>query len=203
MLFTRLFKSKGPDVEKRLKQTFERPPVLQTERLILRKIVPEDANDMYAYSKDSEVTRYLTWTPHRSVKETERYIKYLQKQYENGSFYDWGVVLRENNRFVGTCGYTSYEREGDALEIGYVLSRDCWGMGYAAEAARCVIQYAFERLHAGRVFAKYMEGNEASACVMRKCGMTFEATYRNSMYIKGEYKTINVYSLSREEYMAQ
>lgn len=181
-------------------KTFADPPVLETERLRLCKIVPEHAADMFEYSGDAEVTRYLTWSPHSSAKETERYIRILQKKYADGSFNDWGVVLKETGKFIGTCGYTSFDYEHNTAEVGYVLGKPYWGQGFAPEAVRRVMRYGFEVLGLDGFTAKYMEGNDASGRVMQKCGMTLDGVYRHSMYIKGEFKNIVVYRVTKEQF---
>ncbi len=180
----------------RIAATFADPPVLYTERLKLCRITEEHAADMYEYSGDPEVTKYLTWSPHASVKETERYIKLLQKKYADGSFNDWGVVLKDTGKFIGTCGYTSFDYAENTAELGYVLGKPYWGQGYAAEAVKAVMKYGYENFGLSGYTAKHMEGNDASGRVMQKCGMNFEGLYCHSMYIKGEFKNIVVYKTS-------
>ena len=183
-----------------VQETFAQPPILNTERLLLCKIVPEHAADMYEYSSDPEVTKYLTWSPHSSLKETERYINLLQKKYADGSFNDWGVIYKQTGKFIGTCGYTSFDIYKNAGEVGYVLAKDFWGQGLAAEAVRAVIDFGFKKFGLDSFFAKHMEGNDASGRVMQKCGMKFEGMFRHSMFIKGEFKNIVVYNVTKEEF---
>ena len=184
-------------------ETFAAPPVLYTERLMLCRITEDFAADMYEYSSDPEVTKYLTWSPHSSLKETERYLKVLSRKYDDGSFNDWGMVLKENGKFVGTCGYTSFDPAENTAELGYVLAKPYWGRGLAPEAVREVMRFGFERFHLDGYTAKFMEGNDASGRVMQKCGMKFEGLYRHSMYIKGEFKNIVVYRITREQFYEQ
>ena len=193
MSLSDLFRSPSKKLENSVKQVFANPPVLETPRLILKKIVPENARDMYAYASDPDITKYLTWSCHSSLKETERYIKLLQKKYDAGVFNDWGVTLKENGRFIGTCGYTSFDFDERKAEIGYVIAKDCHGHGYAPEAARRIMKFGAETFGLVGYFAKMIEGNDASMSVMKKCGMVFDGVYKNSMYIKGEYKTIIVF----------
>lgn len=199
MPFLDLFK-KDNALDAKIKDTFANPPVLETDRLLLKKILPENAEDMYEYSSDSEVTKYLTWSCHSSVKETERYIKLLQRKYTQGVFTDWGLIHKESGKFIGTCGFTSFDYQNNTAEIGYVLARPYWGMGLAAEAARCVMEFGFENFGLDGYCAKCMEGNDASMRVMQKVSMSFEGIYKNGMFIKGAYKTIIVYNVTREKY---
>lgn len=199
MPFLNVFK-KDNSLDIKIKETFANPPTLESERLKFVKISPEHAEDMYEYSCDPDVTRYLTWSCHSSVKETERYIKLLQKKYAVGAFNDWGLILKETGKFIGTCGYTSFDYENNTAEIGYVLSKDYWGMGLAAEAAKKVMEFGFDIFGLDGYFAKCIEGNDASMRVMQKVGMSFENIYKNGMFIKGAYKTIIVYNVTKEKY---
>ncbi|MEA4831065.1 MAG: GNAT family N-acetyltransferase [Oscillospiraceae bacterium] len=184
-----------------LKRIFTDIPVLDTDRLILRKISVTDAADMYEYSKNPNVTRYLTWSPHEDEEYTRRYIKYLQGQYMSGEFYDWGLELKENGKMIGTCGFTSINERDRSAEVGYVINESYWHKGYATEALKKVIAFGFDHMLLKRIEAKHIEGNDMSASVMKKCGMKLDGILRDSMYIKGEYKTIHVYSIIREEYL--
>ena len=199
MFFKRNTTYERPLSEK-VRDTFKCPPELESERLIYKKILPENAQDMYDYSKLEEVTRYLLWTPHISLVQTEKYIKLLQKKYDNGSFWDFGLNYKENGKFIGTCGITSTEDETYTVEIGYVLAPEYWGKGIATEAAMNVMRYCFETFGAKRICGKFMEGNNGSMHVMTKLGMTLEGIYRRSMYVKGDYKTIHVYEITRERF---
>ena len=202
MSILNLFSASKKDLSSLIAETFANPPILETSSLILCKISPEHATDMYEYSSDPEVTKYLTWSPHSSLKETERYVKILQKKYADGSFNDWGVILKENAKFIGTCGYTSFDYSEKTAEVGYVLAKNCWGNGYAVEAVREVMNYGIKNFGLEGFTAKYMEGNDASGRVMQKCGMKLEGLYRHSMYIKGEFKNIVVYNITKSEFLS-
>lgn len=199
MPFLDIFKNESR-LDTKIKEVFSNPPILQTKRLDLVKISPEHALDMYEYSSDPDVTKYLTWSCHSSAKETERYIKLLQKKYPTGAFTDFGLIYRDSGKFIGTCGYTSFDQETNTAEIGYVLSKDYWGQGLAAEAARCVMEFGFDTFGLDGYCAKCIEGNDASMRVMQKLGMSFEGIYKNGMFIKGSYKTIIVYNVTKEKY---
>ena len=200
MFFRRNREENTESLGERVRALFKGTPMLESERLIYKKILPENAQDMYDYSKLEEVTRYLLWTPHTGLVQKEKYIKLLQKKYENGSFWDFGLTSKEDGRFIGTCGITSFEDDTDTIEIGYVLAPEYWGKGIATEAAGTVMRYCFENLGAKKICGKFMEGNDGSMRVMIKLGMTLEGIYRRSMYVKGDYKTIHVYEITKERF---
>ncbi len=179
---------------------FSRLPELETDRLLLRRMQVSDADDMYAYAKRADVTKYLTWTPHPNHAYTVEYLQYLASRYRIGDFYDWGVTLRENGRMIGTCGFTSFDFPHNAAQVGYVLNPDYWGQGIAAEALRAVIRFGFRELALHRIEACYIEGNTRSRRVMEKVGMTYEGIRREAMRIKGEYRNIGVCAVLRDEF---
>ncbi len=191
---------KESGITEKICETFKDTPTLESDRLIYKRIVPENAQDMFDYSKCEEVTRYLLWTPHVSLTQTEKYIKLLQKKYDNGSFWDFGLTYKEDGRFIGTCGITSMDDDTRTIEIGYVLAPEYWGKELAPEAARTVMRYCFDTFGAEKICGKFMEGNNGSMRVMTKLGMTLEGIYRKSMYVKGEYKTIHVYEITKERF---
>ena len=183
-----------------LTRIFRDPPVIQTPRLTLRRMLKRDSADMYEYARDPEVSAYLLWQPHENENYTRRYLSYLQSRYRAGDFYDWAVVWREEDKMIGTCGFTHIALESNSAEIGYVLNRQFWGRGIAPEAARAVLRFAFSDLRLHRVEAHYMLGNDRSRRVMEKIGMKYEGAFRDSMFVKGNYVTVGVCSILENEY---
>lgn len=142
----------------RLSKTLRKLPILHTERLILRRMRPSDAHDMYEYACLPTVTEYLLWSPHESEEHTYRYLQMVQDLYRRGEFCDWAVTLADSGKMIGTCGYTSYDIEHRRMEVGYVLNPHYWGQGIATEAVTATIAFAFEELDMNRVEAHYMVG---------------------------------------------
>ncbi len=184
-----------------MKDFFKSIPTIHTKRLTLRKIDMSDLADMYEYSKDDEVTRFLLWESHKSIRHTAAYLKLLKKYYAKGLFYDWAVIERESGRMIGTCGFAKIDEVNRCAELGYVLNRKCWGRGYAQEAARAVMKIGFETLDLKRIEARFMTENKASARVMEKLGMRFEGVKRASLYVKGSFRDIGYYSILQEEFI--
>ena len=181
-------------------KVFKDIPILETERLILRRMLKTDADDMFEYARRSDTTRYLTWNPHPDRKYSYQYLVYLQQKYKQGEFHDWAVVLRDSGKMIGTCGFTRFDFTNDSAEVGYVINPDFHGNGYATEALRRVMRFGFDYLELHRIEAKYMDGNAASRRVMEKCGMTFEGIRRESLFIKGGFVDVGTCAILRGEY---
>ena len=178
---------------------FSDMPSITTERLVLRRMAVGDCYDMYEYASNAEVTRFLTWSPHPDLEYTKEYLQYIVNHYKLGDFYDWAVVLKRENKMIGTCGFTRFHMQHDCGEIGYVINPSYRGQGLACEAVRAVMAFGLERLGLHPIEAKYIDGNEASRRVMEKAGMTFEGVRREGMLIKGRYRDIGVCSVLRED----
>lgn len=181
-------------------RVFRNIPVLETERLVLRKMQKTDADDMYDYARRAETTEYLMWNPHPNRKFSYQYLVYLNQRYKQGEFYDWALEYRDSGKMIGTCGFTRFDQSNSAAEVGYVINPDYRGRGLATEALRRVIRFGFDYLELHRIEAKYMDGNDASRRVMEKCGMVFEGMRRESLYVKDRFVSVGVCAILRPEY---
>ncbi len=179
---------------------FLKNPSYETNRLILRKLSPKDAEDMYAYASRRETSKYLLWEPHPSPLYTADLIRFLQKEYQIGKYSDFAIILKENGKMIGTVGFTSYDEKHSVAELGYVISPDYWHRGIATEALKAILSIAFHELKVQRAEAKYMPENVYSRSVMEKCGMTYEGTARGRMLVKGVRRDIAYCSILREEF---
>jgi ribosomal-protein-alanine N-acetyltransferase len=173
-------------------------PTLETERLILRKMVLNDAEAVFAYASNSEVSRYTLWETHRSIEDSRAFLEFATQKYENGGEPDWGIVYRGNGCLVGACGLVNWEAEHARAEVGFVLSREYWGRGLMSEAVRAILRFGFERMNLNRIEARCIAETAASARVMEKAGMVYEGTLRQREYIKGAYRDIKLYAILKK-----
>lgn len=152
------------------------PPIIETERLVLRPPRMEDAEAIFnSYASDEEVTRYLVWRPHTSIAETEEFLGRVVAFPEDGSRLTWALTLRGDDTLRGMIELRPH---GHKADVGYVLARPFWGRGYTTEALRAVLDYAFSNPAMYRVWAVCDAENVASARVMEKAGMSFEGIFR-------------------------
>lgn len=180
---------------------FARLPELETPRLILRKMTMNDAQDMYNYSRDPEVSRHVLWDAHRSVQESRAYLRYIMRQYRNNEPSSWGIELKETGQLVGTIGYMWWNRDNRSAEVGYSLSRAQWNKGLMTEALREVIRFGFDDMHLHRIEAQHETTNPASGRVMEKVGMQKEGVLRGRLYNKGKYVDVTLYAILRGDPM--
>ena len=181
---------------------FSNFPTLETERLILRKLRLEDAKDLFEYASDKEVTKYVTWEPHKSIEDSINLIKFTHERYEKREGIIWGIVCKENKKVIGTCDISPVTKHFRA-EIAYALSRDYWGKGIMTEAVKEAIKFGFEKTNLNRIYAFSFPENVGSYTVMEKVGMKYEGLIREYMYIKGKFQDLKLYSILKREYLEQ
>lgn len=149
---------------------------IQTERLTLCKPIMEDARVIFeTWAQDPEVTRTLTWLPHESIDVTRSVLTRMIDAWEHGTRYTYMIFEKETNQ---AAGMIEIRVEGHKAEIGYVLAKSHWGKGYMTEAARALVDWAFQQPGIYRVYATTGVTNIGSQRVMEKIGMTREGLMR-------------------------
>ena len=147
--------------------------VLETERLQLRYFVPEDAVALEAVLGDPLAMEWYTAPFNREGVAT--WIKRNRERYEREGHGLWAMILKASRELIGDCGCVMQEVDGkQEMEIAYHVRRDLWGHGYAPEAARACMDYAFKKLGAKRVISMIRPGNRNSIRVAEKNGLTCE-----------------------------
>ena len=178
---------------------FRRLPTLETRDLLLRPMEMRDARDVYAWSSDPEVARYVLWEPHRNLSDTRGYLRWMRWQYRHGSPASWGIVLRSSGQVIGTIGFMWVSVENHTAEVGYSLGREHWNRGYMTQALAAVIQSAFPALALRRIEAQRDARNPASGRVLEKCGFEQEGVLRSRLFNKGEQIDLVMYSILRAQ----
>lgn len=181
-------------------EIFSHLPTLITPRLLLRPARMSDAEDMYEYSRDSEVARHVLWDAHTSIHQTRGYLRYLIRQYRSAAPSTFVIVLRESGRVIGTIGFMWIQTDNRSAEIGYSLSRAHWNHGYMTEALREVLDFGFTHLNLNRIEAQHECDNPASGHVMRHVGMQREGTLRQRVYNKGRFVDVDLYAILRRDF---
>lgn len=154
---------------------------LETDRLILRQFRPEDAESMLRnWASDCEVTRFLTWPPHTDIGVTRQLLSDWIGQYEEPSFYNWGLELKETHELIGNISVVKLNEKTGAADIGYCMGKAWWGKEIMPEALRRVIAYLFEEVGVNRIAACHDVNNPKSGRVMEKAGMKPEGIWRQA-----------------------
>ena len=165
--------------------------ILETNRLVLRRLTLADAADLYRIYSDPETIKFMGKAPD-SVEEEQSHIQsHIAHHYEKNGVGLWATVLKENNRFIGRCGLMRKQIEGvEEVEIAYLLDRAYWGKGLATEAAEAIIKHGYAKYGFKRIVAVIHPQNVASIRVAEKIGMKYE---RDVLY--GDMGKVALYAL--------
>lgn len=146
--------------------------ILESPRMFLREIIPDDAEEAYNLNLDPEVIQY---TGDESFKSIEKAREFLENydSYRRFGFGRWAMIRKQDQKFLGWCGI-KFNTETHEHDVGFRLFRNEWNKGYATEAARASILYGFETLNLDRIIAHAMKVNLASVRVIEKCGLKYE-----------------------------
>lgn len=149
--------------------------ILETERLILRRLVMEDLNALFALYSDPEIRRYFpegTLTYEETKEELEWFLNGHPRHPELGL---WATIYKPTKQFIGRCGLLPWTIEGrEEVEVAYLIDKTFWRQGLGAEAAQAIVQYGFNTLGLSRLICMIDPANQASQNVARKLGMTLE-----------------------------
>jgi len=178
---------------------FRGTPVLETERLILRKLRIGDSSDIYEYASDPEVSKYVTWNTHRSPDDSAGFIRYTLGRYDRDEAGEWGIVLKETNKLIGSFGFIWVESAQYCGQIGYVISRRYWNRGLMTEAVKRLIDFGFDEMGLNRIEAVHILENEASGKVMSKAGMMPEGVQRSKVFVKGSFYDVRIYAIIKSD----
>jgi RimJ/RimL family protein N-acetyltransferase len=168
--------------------------ILETKRLILRRLLPDDLDNLYALYSDQEIRRYFpegTLTYEETKDELEWFLNGHPDHPQLGL---WATIHKDSHHFIGRCGLLPWTIEQRLeVEVAYLLDKAYWGQGLATEAAQAIADYGFEQLHLSRLICLIDPHNQASIKVARKIGMTLEKELEDE---KGPYL---VYSMLRDD----
>lgn len=144
--------------------------VLETQRLILRPLTIDDSDAVFQWVSDESVARYMVYNTYTSINEAANWLTSIQESDEE---YHFGFVRKEDNLLVGSGSIGPDEGRVGFWRFGYNLRKDCWGNGYATEATKAMMKFAYEHFGITSFSSSHVEQNKASGHVMEKCGLHF------------------------------
>lgn len=168
---------------------------LESERLILRKLSLKDADDMFEYTKDSEVTKFLSWDAHTSINQTTDFIKNTIKEYDGIRSYPYAIEIKGERKFIGIVRAYDIDSHNKRCEISYILNPAFQGNGYMVEAINLFANHCFNQIGFLRIQAKCMIANNNSEKLMQRLGMEYEGILRNYWVYKGTVQDAKLYAI--------
>jgi [ribosomal protein S5]-alanine N-acetyltransferase len=183
---------------------FENFPILETQRLILRRITDDDTQAWFAVWNHPNVLRYLIdfETPPDKA-EVKSIITWADDIFSRKTGMRWAITLKPDDVMIGSCGFHLYDKSNRWAEIGYELHHDYWRKGIMSEAVSELLRFCFEDLQLHRVEANVTVGNQASAGLLGHLGFTLEGTWRDKVYWHEQFYDLWQFGLLEDEYRQQ
>ncbi|MDR1089253.1 MAG: GNAT family N-acetyltransferase [Coriobacteriales bacterium] len=174
---------------------------LETKRLLLRQFALEDAAAVFRnYACDPEVTKYLIWPPHKSVRMSEAWCALNVNSYTDATYYSWTIVLKELGEPIGGISVVEQDARAQVARIGYCIGRAWWHQGYTTEALKTVVAFLFDEVGFNRIESDHDPRNPNSGKVMEGAGLTYEGTHRQADWSNQGICDSMVYALLKEDY---
>lgn len=183
-----------------LEHVFIKLPMLETERLHLRKLLYSDQADIFAYAKNPEVAKHLLWDTHQNEFDTIQFLNLVYEAYNHNNPAPWGIELKGNKKIIGTAGFVSWDRDKNEMEVGYALAQNYWGQGIVTEAVEEIIKFGFEKLKLTAITSRCNPINIGSFRVLEKSGFTFNGIIKDQLLVKGKLEDMRMYSFTSENY---
>jgi ribosomal-protein-alanine N-acetyltransferase len=170
-------------------------PILETARLVLRRITPADVDEIFAIRSNAETMQYIPRPVAKSKQDALDYISIIDKGIEDNDFIHWAICPKENAKLIGMICLIRFQPEDFRTEVGYILSPESRGLGIMTEALQAVISYAFNVLHYHSLAAVIDPRNLSSEMVLVRANFIKEAHFKECRYYNGTFLDDVVYSL--------
>jgi len=175
-------------------------PMLTTNRLFLRSIMPGDAEALFAIRSDVETMKYFGQEPYESLDETKDAIRLMEERYTRKEALRWGITLLGEDRLIGSCTLFHFDEDFHRAETGYELNRAFWGKGFMTEAMAAILTFGFRELGLHRVEAVIDIANERSKNLLLKLGFTYEGNLRQRFPFRGDFLDEHYFGLLKDEW---
>ena len=175
-------------------------PIINTNRLILRKIDLGDVNEIFFLRSDERVMKYIDKTPAKSLDEAMKHINLIIDLEKNNEAVEWAITLKGDTRLIGTICFWNIQKEHYRGEIGYALHPDYQGKGIMQEAVSKVLDYGFNVMKFHSVEANVNPGNAASIKLLERNKFIREAYFKENYFYDGNFLDTAIYSLLAADY---
>jgi ribosomal-protein-alanine N-acetyltransferase len=170
-------------------------PIIETERLILKQITNNDANEVFELRSNPETMKYIPRPLAKTIEDALEHIAMIEEKISENTGINWGITLKGNPKVLGIIGYYRLQPENYRAEIGYMLLPEFHGKGIITEAVKRLISYGFNDLKLHSIEAVIDPGNFASERVLQKCNFVKEAHLKEAEFYEGKFLDKVIYSL--------
>lgn len=175
-------------------------PVLNTQRLVLRSITKNDADNLFRLRSNKKIMQFINRPLAKSVTDAEDFIELINESLKNNNGITWAISLKNNAGLIGTIGLWRLIKEHYRAEIGYMLNADFQRAGIMHEVIQPVLYYGFDIMNLHSIEAHVNPDNNASIKLLQKSGFIKEAHFKENFYFDGRFLDSEVYSLLTQQY---
>ena len=170
-------------------------PILETERLLLRRITENDVNEIFALRSDPETMKYIPRPLVKSVDEAVEHIAIIDSKIINNEGINWAITFKDSTKLIGIIGHYKIKSEHFRAEIGYMLLPKYNGKGIITEAVKEVVKYGFNEMKLHSIEALIDPDNFKSERVLQKCSFVKEAHLKENEFYEGRFLDTVIYSI--------
>ncbi|HMS66211.1 MAG TPA: GNAT family N-acetyltransferase [Ignavibacteria bacterium] len=173
---------------------FDTFPVLETDRLVLRKITENDVGDFFNIYSDPEAMKYFGKIPYSTLAEAEMSVQIIKSAFNNKDGIRWGITLKPYDKLIGSGGFWRIIKNHFRAEIGYDLLPEYWKKGIMTEAINAMSDFAFNKMNLHSIEANVDPENTGSIRLLEKCGFIKEGHFKESYFFNNKFLDSVIYS---------
>ena len=181
-------------------KVFEKFPVLESERLLLRRFEESDAERLYELRSNPKVMQYMDSYPEPNVNAIKFKIQEMNLSYDMRLGINWAIILKDTQKMIGYFGIWKLDKDNCRGEVGYSLDPEFWGNGYMSEAFHLVIPFGFHEMHLHSFEGNVNPYNENSIRILEKHGFRKEAYFRENYFFDGNFLDSMIFSLLEKDW---
>lgn len=160
---------------------------LEGENIFFKPLSINDAQEIYSYASDEDVSRFIGWKLMNTLNETRELIARMLKRESEDTHLYASIVFKSTQAIIGTAMIFNFDYEANHAELGYVLHRSYWGKGHGTETVDLMNNFAFDELKLHKLHASVVDANIGSARILEKNGFVLEGQLKDYYYIEGRY----------------
>lgn len=167
--------------------------IFETKRLLFRRFTIKDTGRLAYLFNDEEISKYLSSFPYPYTEvQAKEWIRLHNENFIQNKMYDFAIIDKYDEKIIGTIGLSHNIKHKNG-SVSYVIGKEYWNQGYATEALKGIIEYAFSMKAYHKVYAEHFEDNKASGRVMQRAGMIYEGEKIDHIYKDEKYITLKTY----------
>ncbi|MEP1448299.1 MAG: GNAT family N-acetyltransferase [Paraglaciecola sp.] len=178
-------------------------PIIETQRLLLNKLTVEDRDTIFAIFSDPKTVEHYDVERFKSVEEADQLMAYFDARFASNTGIRWAIRDKSSGKCIGTCGYTNWNEFDHSAVVGYELSKEYWGKGFATEAVASILDFIFAdnfHFYVHRVEALILPTNKPSQQLVKRLGFHFEGKLRGKCYWNNDFHDMDMFGILRHEH---